>query len=269
MVTMAGATEGDGGGVADRKPQTPARDRQATQPFELHHVTGSARKRRVETAGAAMTRAVRRRSAGYQRVDPNELRLSLTQLTSLFASALAGGPSDELHAHLRHALAKRLRQGLHAMELYGAWQEVRSVLELRFADGTPAVVLLDELEATVVDQLRKGVPLRAVPTPWPAQEVSSLRRALDRAAVTLELLEDTPRQRSRRPFPKVALTRREREILTLAASGLTNDRIAKALGLSASTVRTYVSRATEKLEAANRVHAVALGLSFGLISLPE
>jgi DNA-binding CsgD family transcriptional regulator len=216
-----------------------------------------------------MTRAVRRRSAGYQRVDPNELRLSLTRLTSLFADALGGRPSDEVQAHLRHALAMRMRQGLHAMELYGAWQEVRSVLELHFADGTPAVVLLDELEAAVVDQLRRGVPLRAVRAPWPAHEVSTLRRAFDRAAVTLELLEETAGQRSRRPFPMVALSRREREILTLVSSGLTNDRIGEALGLSPATVRTYVSRAIEKLGAANRVHAVALGMSLGLISLPE
>ncbi len=205
-------------------------------------MTRSALERRVETAGAATTRAVRRRAAGYQRVDANELRLSLTRLTSLFADALAGGSTDEAHAHLRHALAKRMRQGLHATELYGAWQEVRMVLELHFADGSPAVVLLDELEATVVDQLREGVPLRAVPTPWPAQEVSTLRRALDRATVTLELLEDAAGQRSRRPFPKVALTRREREILTLASAGLTNDRIGEALGLTPATVRTYVSR---------------------------
>ncbi len=51
------------------------------------------------------------------------------------------------------------------------------------------------------------------------------------------------------------LTDRERAVLRLAEEGLPNRRIAAALGLSAGTVRNYLSEATQKLGASNRIEA--------------
>jgi DNA-binding NarL/FixJ family response regulator len=65
------------------------------------------------------------------------------------------------------------------------------------------------------------------------------------------------------------LSPREREILDLLAQGLTGERIATQLFLSPETVRTHVRNAMEKLEANTRVHAIAIALRQGEISLPD
>ena len=59
---------------------------------------------------------------------------------------------------------------------------------------------------------------------------------------------------------------REREIIQLLAEGLTGDEVAEQLFLSAETVKTHVRNAMAKLEARNRVHAIAIALRDGLIS---
>jgi DNA-binding CsgD family transcriptional regulator len=61
----------------------------------------------------------------------------------------------------------------------------------------------------------------------------------------------------------VRLTRREREILALAAGGRTAREIAAHLVLSPTTVETHLRNAARRLEARNRAHAIALALSRG------
>jgi DNA-binding NarL/FixJ family response regulator len=56
------------------------------------------------------------------------------------------------------------------------------------------------------------------------------------------------------------LSRRESEILTLLAQGLTGEEIAKRLVLSPETVRTHIRNAMEKLDARTRVEAVVKAL---------
>jgi len=59
---------------------------------------------------------------------------------------------------------------------------------------------------------------------------------------------------------------RELQVLQHLADGLTTDAVARALFLSPATVRTYAEHAMHKLEADNRVHAVAIAMRLGLIS---
>jgi DNA-binding CsgD family transcriptional regulator len=63
----------------------------------------------------------------------------------------------------------------------------------------------------------------------------------------------------------VHLTGREREVLTLLAQGLQLDEIATRLGIGSETVRTHVRKATCRLGAANRTHAVAIAIRRRLI----
>jgi DNA-binding NarL/FixJ family response regulator len=63
-----------------------------------------------------------------------------------------------------------------------------------------------------------------------------------------------------------ALSAREREILRHLADGERNDEIARALFLSPDTVRTYLRRAMEKLEADTRTEAVAIALRQSFIA---
>jgi DNA-binding NarL/FixJ family response regulator len=62
------------------------------------------------------------------------------------------------------------------------------------------------------------------------------------------------------------LSGREAEVLQLLADGHTTESAATALFLSPATVRSYVENAMHKLDARNRVHAVATALRMGLVS---
>lgn len=61
------------------------------------------------------------------------------------------------------------------------------------------------------------------------------------------------------------LTRREREVLGLVATGLTNGEIAQALHLSPLTAKTHVSRILMKLGARDRVQLVVIAYRSGMV----
>ena len=65
------------------------------------------------------------------------------------------------------------------------------------------------------------------------------------------------------------LSPREAEVLALAAEGQGEEQIALTLCLSRNTVKTYLRRIREKLQATSRGEAVRLGYQRGLIPLPE
>jgi two-component system nitrate/nitrite response regulator NarL len=61
------------------------------------------------------------------------------------------------------------------------------------------------------------------------------------------------------------LTRREYQVLRLAAQGRTNPEIAEATGLARNTVKTYLQSALHKLGARNRVEAISKASEAGLL----
>jgi DNA-binding NarL/FixJ family response regulator len=61
------------------------------------------------------------------------------------------------------------------------------------------------------------------------------------------------------------LTDREREVMTLAAGGLSNDEIASKLVVSPLTAKTHVSRAMVKLGARDRAQLVVMAYESGLV----
>lgn len=109
-----------------------------------------------------------------------------------------------------------------------------------------------------------------------------LRRALD-AGVSAYLLKDAPSGQLAEAIRRVAgggrvidpqlaaeawsdadpLTDRERQVLRLAADGLSSADIAVTLALSEGTVRNYLSEAISKLGARNRVDAANLAKAKG------
>jgi DNA-binding NarL/FixJ family response regulator len=64
--------------------------------------------------------------------------------------------------------------------------------------------------------------------------------------------------RSRTPDPLQELTKREREILGLIGTGLTNREIGQRISLSEKTIKHYVTNILQKLQVRSRVEAALL-----------
>jgi DNA-binding NarL/FixJ family response regulator len=74
--------------------------------------------------------------------------------------------------------------------------------------------------------------------------------------------------RAKEPPPSAALeelTDREREVMALAAAGLSNEQIAERLVVSSATAKTHVSRAMIKLGARDRAQLVVMAYESGLV----
>lgn len=70
----------------------------------------------------------------------------------------------------------------------------------------------------------------------------------------------------RRGPAAVALSENEKRVIELAANGYTNAQISEELFVSATTVKSYLARAFEKLGVSDRAHAAAEAMRRGLIS---
>jgi LuxR family maltose regulon positive regulatory protein len=66
--------------------------------------------------------------------------------------------------------------------------------------------------------------------------------------------------------PDEALTRKELQILELLGQGFSNDAMAEKLFVSESTVRTHLRSINTKLQASNRMHALAIARQMHLVS---
>lgn len=77
------------------------------------------------------------------------------------------------------------------------------------------------------------------------------------ADVALQRIQDCSRDQP--------VSKRELECLRLTANGSTSEEIAGSLGLSVHTANQYLTNSTHKLNAVNRIHAVAKALRSGLI----
>src|SRR5437867_7363876 len=149
----------------------------------------------------------------------------------------------------------------------------------RPSPGTAVIVLVEARDAALIaatlDAGARGV------LPYSAS-IAELTAAVEAAAAGLVVLPashgpatapDRRRRRADGRGPDAAggggggLTEREREVLALLAGGLPNRAIGARLGISQQTVKTYVAAILDKLDAATRAEAVAIGLRRGLIML--
>ncbi|MFB7452039.1 response regulator [Streptomyces sp. NPDC056194] len=71
------------------------------------------------------------------------------------------------------------------------------------------------------------------------------------------------------PGRLASLTAREREVMAMAAIGLSNEEIAARMHVSPFTVRTHVHRAMAKLDARDRAQLVAIAYQSGLVRAPR
>jgi DNA-binding NarL/FixJ family response regulator len=139
--------------------------------------------------------------------------------------------------------------------------------------ATRVVVLTTFAEdAYIFDALRAGASGFLVKDTEPAELLHAVRvvhggEALLSPGVTRRLVAEFA-QRSRPTVPDHRLdllTEREREVLALVATGLSNDEIAERLVVSPATAKTHVSRSMVKLGVRDRAQLVVLGYETGLV----
>ena len=139
--------------------------------------------------------------------------------------------------------------------------------------GTRVLVLTTfGLDEYVFEALRSGASGFLLKDTDPARLLEGIRvvasgEALLAPEITRRLLEDYA-LRAKRPAPTATLdvlTEREREVLTLVGTGLSNDEIATRLVLSPATAKTHVSRVMTKLGIRDRAGLVVLAYETGLV----
>lgn len=78
--------------------------------------------------------------------------------------------------------------------------------------------------------------------------------------------DQTPLRKKKNSSRKPVLSPREKEVLHWVAKGKSNSVIADILGVSESTVDTFLRRIYSKLNATNRITAVVRAIRLGIIS---
>lgn len=129
-----------------------------------------------------------------------------------------------------------------------------------------------ELDEYVFEGLRAGAAGFLVKDTDASELIRAVRvvasgEALLSPTVTRRLISEfASRTRSTRPAPGLeTLTPREREVVTLVATGLSNEEIASRLYLSPSTAKTHATRAMMKLGARDRAQLVVVAYETGLV----
>ncbi|MFJ2032458.1 response regulator [Streptosporangium sp. NPDC087985] len=138
----------------------------------------------------------------------------------------------------------------------------------------PKIIILTtfELDEYVFEALRNGASGFLVKDTEPAELIQAVRVVADGDAllspgVTRRLIAEYA---SRAKPPRSSwdlglLTDREREVLSLVGTGMTNDEIARTLFMSPATAKTHVSRAMMKLHARDRAQLVVIAYESGLV----
>ena len=141
--------------------------------------------------------------------------------------------------------------------------------------GVKVIILTTfESDEYVYQAIRAGASGFLVKDAEPAELIQAIRvvaagDALLAPRVTRRLMTDLASRPERPQFDGrqlAALTDREREVLGLVATGLSNDEIARQLFVSPLTAKTHVSRILTKLDARDRAQLVVLAYESGLVT---
>ncbi len=175
------------------------------------------------------------------------------------------------------SLARRLMPDLVLMDIrmpgMNGLEANRQIARDAALSGVKVIVLTTfELDEYVFESLRSGASGFLVKDIELEDLVRGIRAvaagdALLAPSVTRRLIEEfAARSKEPRPMPELSLlTEREREVVALAAEGLSNAEIAERLVVGAGTVKTYVSRAMMKLHARDRAQLVVIAFESGLV----
>jgi len=168
-----------------------------------------------------------------------------------------GGMGAELELDSAAALERALADFAEPLVVTGLrWPETAPFLATAASHGVPVALLLEEKSLDARHAAFRAGAAALLPWPIPA---TALAHALESIACGFRLL---PRRPSFAPraaprASSASLSARERELLELVASGLTNKSIARRLDLSINTVKYHLASIFAKLEARTRAEAVS------------
>lgn len=186
---------------------------------------------------------------------------------------VAGEASDGLEAV---GMAVRLRPDVILMDIrmpgLDGIEATRRIAAREELAGTHVIILTTfDLDEYVFEALRAGAAGFLVKDTNAAELLRAIQvvaggDALMSPGVTRRLISEfAARTRAARPVPGIdALTQREREVVVLAADGLSNEEIADKLYMSQSTAKTHAARAMTKLGARDRAQLVVFAYQSGL-----
>ncbi len=149
----------------------------------------------------------------------------------------------------------------------------REIAADRELDSARIVILTTfELDEYVFEAIRSGAAGFLVKDTKPTELIEAVRvvaggDALLSPSVTQRLIGEFAARAKEPPASSALeeLTEREREVMALAAGGLSNEEIANRLVVSTATAKTHVSRAMVKLGARDRAQLVVLAYETGLV----
>jgi DNA-binding NarL/FixJ family response regulator len=148
----------------------------------------------------------------------------------------------------------------------------RIAADPRLEDVRVIILTTFELDEYVFESLRAGASGFLLKDTDPVELLRAVRvvaegEALLSPSVTRRLVEEYATRSRTAPLAAELdrLTDREREVVALAAEGLTNEEIAQRLVVSPATSKTHVSRAMIKLGARDRAQLVVLAYESGLV----
>ncbi|MGZ4214555.1 MAG: response regulator [Solirubrobacteraceae bacterium] len=187
---------------------------------------------------------------------------------------VVGGAADGREAV---TLARKLEPDVVLMDIrmpnldgLAATQEIAT--DPRLASVRIVILTTFEVDEYVFEAIRSGAAGFLVKDTRPADLIEAVRvvaggDALLSPSVTRRLIAEFA-TRAKQP-PRSAeleeLTDREREVMALAAEGLSNGEIAERLVVSPATAKTHVSRAMVKLRVRDRAQLVVLAYETGLV----
>ena len=174
-------------------------------------------------------------------------------------------------------LAKELRPDVILMDIrmpvLDGLASTREIALDKSLDSVRIVILTTfELDEYVFDAIRAGAAGFLVKDTKPADLIAAVRVVADGEAllspsVTRRLIGEFAARAKEPPASHALeeLTDREREVMALAAAGLSNVQIAGRLVVSVATAKTHVSRAMVKLGVRDRAQLVVLAHEGGLV----